>query len=266
VRVGWFSTGRDIAAQQLFLTVTDAIARKTIPGSIEFVFCNREPGEYQASDAFLDVVRSKNVPVETASSKKFKPELRKGNRQKWRKAYDRRVLDLVGDYEADLGVFAGYMLIVSHVLHDSLPLVNLHPALPGGPTGAWQDVVWEVIEKRESQYGAMVHLATEHLDRGPCLAYVSFSIVSDEFNTRWAELDEKLENSTLGELRETEGESNALFTAIREAVAKREIPLIAETLRLLAEGTLAVEDRRVVCEGHEIQGGVCLNDAVEATL
>jgi phosphoribosylglycinamide formyltransferase-1 len=46
-------------------------------------------------------------------------------------------------------------------------MINLHPAAPGGPTGTWQEVIWQLIEGRAVETGVMMHLVTPELDRGP---------------------------------------------------------------------------------------------------
>ncbi|GAH59253.1 unnamed protein product, partial [marine sediment metagenome] len=39
-------------------------------------------------------------------------------------------------------------------------MVNLHPAAPGGPTGTWQEVIWQLIENKAEETGVMMHLVT----------------------------------------------------------------------------------------------------------
>ena len=73
------------------------------------------------------------------------------------------------------------MLICSGEMCRRYPLLNLHGALPNGPTGAWQSVIWQLIESRSQQTGAMIHLATEELDRGPVLSHCVVPITGDGF-------------------------------------------------------------------------------------
>ena len=62
---------------------------------------------------------------------------------------------------------AGYMLISSPAFCRRYAILNLHPALPGDPTGTWQQVIWQLLEDDAAETGAMMHLATAQLDRGP---------------------------------------------------------------------------------------------------
>jgi folate-dependent phosphoribosylglycinamide formyltransferase PurN len=50
-------------------------------------------------------------------------------------------------------------------------MINLHPALPGDPTGSWQDVIWALIKDKAAIARAMMHLITPELDRGPVISH-----------------------------------------------------------------------------------------------
>ena len=101
------------------------------------------------------------------------------------------VMDKLSGLEADICVLAGYMLIVSGKMCRQYPLLNLHPALPDGPTGTWQEVVWELIDSNAKTTGAMVHLATEEVDRGPVVSYVTVPITGPIFDQHWESLKGK---------------------------------------------------------------------------
>jgi len=77
----------------------------------------------------------------------------------------------VATLPADLCVLAGYMLIVGPEMCTRFNMINLHPAAPGGPTGTWQDVIWQLIKQRARETGVMMHLVTPELDRGPVVSY-----------------------------------------------------------------------------------------------
>src|SRR3990172_8717861 len=51
-------------------------------------------------------------------------------------------------YPFEIGMLAGYMLIATELLCERYDLLNLHPAAPDGPAGAWQEVIWRLIEER----------------------------------------------------------------------------------------------------------------------
>jgi phosphoribosylglycinamide formyltransferase-1 len=64
---GWFSSGRDQAAIDLFKAAADRLASGFIPGRLAYVFCDRAPGETAASDRFLAAVRDRGIPLVTHS-------------------------------------------------------------------------------------------------------------------------------------------------------------------------------------------------------
>ncbi|MBM3236287.1 formyl transferase [Candidatus Poribacteria bacterium] len=260
LKLGWFSTGRDKAALDLFETIEDCIKKGIIDANIEYVFSDRERGEAKDSDLFFDVVEIYKRPLICFSSKKFKPTLKKKNRTEWRKQYDAKVVQLLKFYQVDLIMLVGYMLIVSRVLIDKWPLINLHPAKPGGPKGSWQEVIWELIRKRENEAGAMIHLVTEQLDEGPPLTYCSFPIRGGEFDILWEQFEEKLKQKSLSEIIKEEGEQEPLFKKIREEELSREFPLIIVTLQKLAEDYIKITNKQeVLVDGVIAEEGLCIN-------
>ena len=174
------------------------------------------------------------LKVISFSALKFKPELRQKDRDSWRKLYHDEVLKRL-DEEIDFGVLAGYMWIVSTKFCNTLKLINLHPALPGGPKGSWQQVIWQLISARSTETGAMMHLVTPDLDEGPPITFFRFSLRTPEFLPLWEETEKKLLKYHLSGLQKLEGEKNKLFQKIREEEVKRELPLIVYTLKYLGE-------------------------------
>ena len=55
--IGWFSTGRGPGSRKLLAAATNEIASGRLDARIPVVFCNREPGEDENTDLFLDQVR-----------------------------------------------------------------------------------------------------------------------------------------------------------------------------------------------------------------
>lgn len=127
------------------------------------------------------------------------------------------------------------MWIVSTKFCNTLKLINLHPALPGGPKGSWQQVVWQLISARSTETGAMMHLVTPDLDEGPPITFFRFSLRTPEFLPLWEETEKKLLKYHLSGLQKLEGEKNKLFQKIREEEVKRELPLMVYTLKYLGE-------------------------------
>ena len=234
-KIGWFTTGRDQAAIDLLKVVYSEIKSGFLQLKISYVFVSREPGESYFSDKLIEIARNEmKLKVISFSALKFKPDLRKKNKELWRKLYHDEVLKRL-DEKVDFGVFAGYMWIASSEFCNSLKLINLHPALPGGPKGSWQDVIWQLISARACETGAMMHLVTPELDEGPPISFFRFSIRTPEFLPLWEDTEKKLLKYHLTGLKKFEGEKNRLFKKIREEEVKRELPLIVYTLKYLGE-------------------------------
>ncbi len=238
-KFGWFSSGRDEAARELLKVVYEGVKSGDLPGGIEFVFLSAEKGESKESDLFISLVEEFKLPLFTFSAGKFEPELWQGNRLVWRQKYHQQIEKILPLDKVEFSVLAGYMFIVSADFCRKYKLINLHPALPGGPAGTWQEVIWKLIEGRAEEQGAMVHLVTEELDRGTPLTFFSFSLTDKKFKSYWEDLDSRLNEMDLSELEKTVGEKLPLFQKIREEGVKRELPLIYFTVKKFLEGELS---------------------------
>ena len=266
IRIGWFSTGRDQDAIDILSRILDAIGAGTLDASIEFVFCDRERGEREVSDSFHDFVTRRGLRLLSRSSARFQPELRRRDRAAWRPLYDKEVFAAVSPFAVDICVLAGYMLVVSEVLHGRYIMINLHPAKPDGPAGAWEDVIWRIITDRQEEAGAMIHMVAAELDRGPVVAYCTFPTVGGAFDPLWKDMAAKLRDATIEEIRGREGYAEPLFAAIRAAEFKREIPLLLATLQMIAAGRIAFRDMGVLIDGEPVESGLCLNELVDKQL
>jgi folate-dependent phosphoribosylglycinamide formyltransferase PurN len=235
LRLGWFSTGRGEGSRGLLLAALDAIDRGGLDARLEFVFCNRENGQAEGSDQFLALVRARGIPLVAFSSQRFRKEHGGRPWAELREDYDRAAIELLRPYQPDVSVNAGYMLIAP-VLCRVHRMINLHPALPGGPAGTWQQVIWELIARRASQSGAMVHVVTEELDAGPVISFCRFPVRGAGLDQLWVEAEAR----PVAELKEAPGEGLPLFKAIRQAGIMRERPLLVHTLVAIAEGRLSV--------------------------
>lgn len=271
LRIGWFSTGagKGSQRQRLLTAVVDDIRRGEMDAEIAFVFCNRERGEYEDVDSYLDLVDSFGLRCLTLSSRRFRRD-RGGALSKpgqplppWRAEYDREVAELVAPYPFDIGMLAGYMLIFTGEVCNRYTLLNLHPAEPGGPVGTWKEVNWELIDKRAERSGVLLNLATEELDRGPPAAFCTYPLRGPAFDPLW----EALGGCSSSEVREAEGEDRPLFREIRRHGAEREIPLVIATLRAFAQGRVRIQDRRVVdANGQELPRGLDLTAEIDAAV
>jgi len=269
LRIGWYATGRSEGSRRLLSAAVEAIRRGELDAEIAFVFCNRERSEYEATDGFLDLVASFGIPCLTLSSRRFRRE-RGGERSRpdeplpsWRAEYDRAVAELVARHPFDVGVLAGYMLIFAPEMARRFSFLNLHPAAPGGPAGTWQEVIWQLIDRRAERSGAMIHLATAELDRGPVVAYCTYSLRGPHFDPLWAAIDGR----SAADLQANEGERLPLFLEIRRHGAARELPLVVATLRALAGGRLRIERGDVVDEtDRRLTGGLDLTEEIDAAV
>jgi phosphoribosylglycinamide formyltransferase-1 len=240
VRIGWLSTGRDQAALNLLADIVARAQQDGVPLEVGAVFSDRERGEAPQSDQFLDLVERLGFPLVTLSSRQSWVEAQKlgVTRSTWREEYHRAVVDLLKPYRLGVLVMAGYMLIVGPTMGRRYPILNLHPALPGGPTGTWQEVIWQLLEDEADETGAMIHLATAELDRGPVVSYFRFSLRGDDWVPLWRHFREKRRSMSVAEIAAAEGEHEPLFAEIRRRGEVREIPLLYQTLRQFAEGRL----------------------------
>ena len=244
LKLGWMSTGRGPTSLALLRAVCEDIDAGNLNARISFVLTNRGPGEASQSDTFQEFVRSRDLPLVSASSREFRQRY---SGDDWRTAFDRTMSDRIEHYDFDLIFLAGYMLIMSDFFCTRYLLLNLHPALPGGPTGTWQEVMNELARTGARKAGAMIHVVTPELDRGPTASYFAFSIEGEPFAS----------------LREA-GDITALAATIREHEVRREFPLILSTLRALAHGDIVVSHRRIYdAEGTLLPQGRDLTDVVD---
>ncbi len=270
LNIGWFSTGRGEGSRGLLRFVQERLESECIDARIDFVFSNRAPGEAEGSDDYFRLVREYGLPLVTHSSAEFRQ--RRGGRFADRRAeYDAEVLELLAERRPDICVLAGYMLIASSGMCRAFPLLNLHPALPDGPIGTWQEVVWQLIEQRAARTGAMTHLATEEVDRGPLVSYVTVPLNAPQMEPLWRELGDR-EAATV---RAEQGEEYQLFRLIRAEQYAREPYLLLETLRALGRGEISLD---VMVPGREVTvaqsaecdpesyGGLCLNRRIEEAM
>jgi phosphoribosylglycinamide formyltransferase-1 len=255
--IGWFSTGRDEAARQLLQVVYQKIEIGEIEGKIDFVFSNREPGEAKESDLFFELVRNYRIPLICFSSNKFKEskditgKAEGDTLPEWRLEYDREVMKRLEGFRPDLCVLAGYMLIVGEEMCRRYDMINLHPATPEGPKGSWQEAIWTLLENKATESGVMMHLVTPELDRGPVITYCTYPIRGEPFDKYWREVD----SCSVADIKEEQGDNNALFQLIRRHGLAREFPLIVSTLRAFGRGEVKIEAGRVFDrQGKPISG------------
>jgi folate-dependent phosphoribosylglycinamide formyltransferase PurN len=241
LRIGWLTTGRGPGSFGALEHVLDAID-DGLPVEVALVFVNREPGEAEPTDGLMEMVQSRGIPLETLSSVRFRKE--RGGKlskpgeplQPWRMEYDEAVAERLAQYDFDIGVMFGYMLIATAPLHTRFTFINDHPALPDGPIGTYQEVIAELIRTEARESGCLMNVVTGDVDRGPVVSYCRFAIRDGENEALWHDPEAiGAANLSPQALQET-----ALYRDIRARGVRRERPFLAETLRAVAEGALAV--------------------------
>lgn len=269
LRIGWFATGRGEGSQRLLGAAVDAIREGRLDAEVAFVFSNREPGQFEATDTFFSQVNGYGIPLITLSDSRFRREhggevARAGEPlPAWRTDYDRRVVELLEPHGCDLGILAGYMRITTEPLFSWRPLLNMHPAAPGQPAGTWQEVTWKLIEQRVDHGGVRVHLTTEALDEGAIATYCTYPLRGATIDLLWR----GVEHRSVDEIRSADGESNPLFQEIRRRGSARELPLVVETLRAFADGRLRIDGERILLgDDTKVVGGYDLTPEIESSL
>ena len=261
LQLGWFSTGRGPGSRGMLVKALEAMDSGALDARLQFVFSNRQRGEGEGSDAFFDLVQARNIPLVSCSSQEFR-QSHGGNFSALRTEYDTEVLQLLAPYSPDLCVLAGYMLVLSPVLCNAFTAINLHPALPNGPAGTWQEVIWQLIDDWAIETGSMVHLVTEEVDEGPPITFTRFPVRAWRFDPLWMDLGDR----TAKDIQQHEGEEHPLFQAIRQEGVVREPHLLLETLKALARGDVRVLERQVVNAQGEPVPPQDLTAQVEAAL
>jgi phosphoribosylglycinamide formyltransferase-1 len=281
VGIGWFSTGRDEAARNLLRAVYDGLKESGAPAKIEWVFCHREPGDGPENEEerqralFFELADQLEIPVKTLSHVKFLPDMRKKGLaesksaelasptlEEWRDCFGEEVMKVIGEDRGDVVVMAGYMLIIGDPELRALNLVNIHPALPWGPKGTWQEVIHELIAQDVEEQGIMVHLVTKELDRGPVISYNRFPIKGEEWDDLW----EQWHRDIRPESSREEREAHPLFRKIRLVGEVRELPLLSGAISEIAFGNIEIRDKKIYAQGRFQEQGVDLTASIEAAV
>ena len=247
LRIAWFATAKGTSSRLLLRTALDAIRVGQLDAEIVCVVCNRAAGHSANTDAFLDDVRMAGIPLIAESARDWRrrvggaPSSPASGLEPWRRDYDRRLLDAITPHAPEVGMLAGYMMILTDVICEALPCLNLHPALPDGPIGAWQDVIRHLIRERAERSGMTLQRVTTELDRGPTVTWAQYPIRG----TRWAPFWR-----ALGDGPDSEA---ALFRAIREAGVAREPTFVLQSLQAIASEPTILDrpDGREITESVE---------------
>ncbi len=266
-KIGWFSTGRGPGSKGMLKAAYEAIKSGDLKAEIEFVYCSRERGETEPTDQYLDMFNEYGIPLISFSYQKYRamrgmpnPDLSAPLPQ-WRIDYDNEVVKRLKDFQPDLVILAGFMLVTTPVMCNRYEIINLHPAAPGGPAGTWQQVIWKLIEAKAETQGIKMHVAIPELDMGPTATFCTFPIRGGVFDKLWDAIKEK----TVDEIKAGEGVENALFKTIREHGAVREVPLVIATLKAFSAGKIKItKDRQVIDSSGKVIKGYDLTKEIDA--
>ena len=240
MKMGWFTSAGGEGSLGLFESTLTAINTKKINGSIDFVFINKDYGENKNSDKFMEMVQHNKIPLITLSSKKFK-ESKKKNWSELRSNFDKEIINLLDDYNVDIAVQAGYMLIAP-LLCKHFMTINIHPALPGETIGTWKKAIWDVIEKKSYETGAMVHVSTQKVDEGPVISFGRYSLSDENFRKEW----KIIERMSIKEIKDKYGEDLRLFNLIRQKGLIFERKLLSETLARISNNQISLKNNNPV--------------------
>lgn len=148
--------------------IIDAIERGALPARIRLVISNRP-------DAY-GLVRARNHKLPTA----VVPHADFPSRE----AFDRRMVELLKQYDVELVVLAGFMRLLSSAFVRAFPqrILNIHPALlPAFPGLHAQR---RAIEHGVRISGATVHLVDEKMDHGPIIMQAAVPVYADDTEAR----------------------------------------------------------------------------------
>lgn len=246
LRIAWFATARGTSSRKLLRAANEAIRDGRLDAEIVCVVCNRVRGQSANTDLFLDDVEQSGIPLISSSSLEWRRrvggEISVPGRElaSWRRDYDRHLFEQMREHSPDVAMLAGYMLVITDLICDHLPCLNLHPALPDGPIGTWQQVIHELIATQADRSGMVLQRVTTELDRGPTVTWAEYPIRGPQFDPLWTEYGDDSESET------------PLFHAIREAGASREPIFILQSLQAIASQTSASSTSLAASTGVEI--------------
>ncbi len=200
-RIAVFASGRGTTLR----AILEACAHGAIPAEVVLVVCNT-PGA-----GALAWAERAGVAAEVVDHRAF-PD---------RRAFERRLLELVERYRVELVCLAGFLRILTPwcVQQWSGRIMNIHPALLpafGGKGMYGERVHAAVLAHGVKVTGCTVHFVDESPDGGPIILQAPVSVREDDTPA-----------------------------SLADRVLEQEHRLYAEAIRLFAEGRLRLQGRRV---------------------
>lgn len=214
LRVAVLASGRGSNLQ----AIIDAIEAGTVDAQIMVVISNKK------ESAALERARKHGLRDLFVDPKPFT------GRPDSREAYDRALLEVLADVEAELVLLAGYMKIVTGLLVNAYAnrMMNIHPSLL--PSFPGLEVQKKAIDWGCKLAGCTVHFVTEGVDEGPIILQAAVPVLDQD-------------------------SPDSLATRILE----QEHKLFPRAVQLFAQGKLRVEGRRVFIEGGKPEGAAVIN-------
>lgn len=164
------------------------------------------------------LAESAQVPVVTVDAREVRAQ--HDDRPEWRQHFEEQILRHLADYAFDAVFLCGYMWIAADEMIRSLRMINLHPALPGGPTGSRPEVVTAVVRERLPAMGLILHAVTAELDKGPALTV--FETATPQSVRSW----------------QSDADMEMAKTEVESLLLRAERPFVKESLRTLGASRL----------------------------
>jgi len=270
--LGWWSTGKDALARNLLTTTMKKKNEEMLDVKVAFVFSNWEEDEepehpdFNERQKFFELVHSYDIPLLALSWKRFRASMKGGTKEEWRAIYGKKMRSMIYGHHFDLGVLAGFSLRMDGDTCTRFDMINLHPALPEGPKGTWQENIYRIICTRAETHGALMRLCTPDEDEGPVLTYCGFALNTPEYRRLWIDFDENLGKRSLDLLSKEEIEQTKLFKKIRLDSERREIPLVTYTIKLFADSDVGIINRKLVTDGRPLSSPYDLTPTVDLAI
>jgi phosphoribosylaminoimidazolecarboxamide formyltransferase len=138
---------------------------------------DRAPGGAEVS---VILTNDADAPVLDAAAERGIPtEVVEQGEDESRESHERRLLDELAEYDAELVCLDGYMRVLTdEFIEAGPPAFNVHPSLL--PAFSGMDVHEQVLDAGVGVTGCTVHLVTEDVDAGPIVTQEPVAVYSDD--------------------------------------------------------------------------------------
>jgi folate-dependent phosphoribosylglycinamide formyltransferase PurN len=253
IRLGIFSTLTGPGSRALVTAISRACSDGSLEGAaIEFMMVDRALGESDVTDASVAAIGAAfEFPIIRESALRFRASDRKvaraaqaagdpGPLNRWRDDFNATYREKLPPTDIDL--LLGDMWIWGPAMCAERRGLNLHPALPSGPLGGiWYEAVWDLIEADARESGVMLHRVSPEVDRGAVVTYARYGLRTGEVGRLWGTLPATADarHDYIRRQRAMKREATTpLFKALRLEGLAREVPLLIETVRAVADGRI----------------------------